>query len=932
MFILEKMLAFITKWILLFSLLFCINTLFAQRAIQPPDYSIKPVVSAIDTFANRMASEKIFIHSDKSFYTIGDTLWFKSYLLDAGSLAFSRKSGVIYVELFSEGGKLINRVAIPVYKGMAWGQLPLPDTDLPEGFYILRAYTNWMQNFGTDSFFTKRIYIADTRGTHWVVSQANKWADGQSKSVLAYSLKFSNAGNRPFGFKKINWKLFEGKRLLDKGVFESLNNSLQGTVSPTFQNGALGFVVEENNKDYFSELKLPVILPDSVLADVRFMPEGGYLVAGVPGSTAFKAIDVTGHGLSVEGIVRNRKNEEVATFKSEHKGMGTFSFTPELNEEYAVEIKDGRSAGKTFKLPAVQPEGAVLQVLNSPDSDSIRVYVSYSKGRLNNQSDKLLGVQGGKVKFYAVFEVKKQRFFMKIPKSLFNTGVVHFTLFNHLNEPVNERQIFVNKKDFLNIELNVLNKSNKKRDSVSAQIKVRDARGQALKGYFSVSVTDNSQVKQKDNEFNILSSVYLDSDLQGVIEDAGWYFNGSKEADEYIDLLMLTHGWVGYKWNQIVKPGILPDFKAEPGSQIVGRVTNFSGKPVPGAKITLFSSGKTRVLLDTLADQEGEFTFTNLPVADSVVYFVQSTKKNNKAGNLNVSLDEFRPAVFKNEIYPLETPWFVNADSVQKKLAQNIDKLRMEDLASGKVLKEVVIRNKRVKNSNNLNGAGQADQILEEQDFADQPKVNLLDILFKKVKNLSVRIKGNDQYFYLLDHPVNFVIDGINLSRLFLRSESPAPMENYRFVSNILKDIKGEDLLGVELMASQRYTSTYAQQNLGADEVMSRPGQAFVEITTRSGNGIKMQTNHNIALLKPLPLTWPKDFYQPKYKLSGNLSGSDLRSTIAWVPNVLTDEKGNGSFSFFSSDVQGEYTVIIQGSNMFGDFGYKMQLLKVGGK
>jgi hypothetical protein len=82
---------------------------------------------------------------------------------------------------------------------------------------------------------------------------------------------------------------------------------------------------------------------------------------------------------------------------------------------------------------------------------------------------------------------------------------------------------------------------------------------------------------------------------------------------------------------------------------------------------------------------------------------------------------------------------------------------------------------------------------------------------------------------------------------------------------------------------------------------------------------------------RPLPFTLPKEFYRPKYTEKNNTVdlGSDLRSTIHWEPNVITDKNGKATISFFSADKPGDYTVIIEGTNMTGDLGYKRDKIKV---
>lgn len=348
------------------------------------------------------------------------------------------------------------------------------------------------------------------------------------------------------------------------------------------------------------------------------------------------------------------------------------------------------------------------------------------------------------------------------------------------------------------------------------------------------------------------------------------------------------------------------------------------------AKVLLMGSGKNKFILDTVTNDKGEFIFRNLPLMDSVTYFVQARNAKNKGWNVQLLMDEFKPANFASTNYPVELPWYVNVDSAYRKLADNSDKAYLESLRNGRMIKEVVIIAKRVRNTKNLNGPGEADQIINERDFLAEGKMGLEELLLKKVKGLSLRLRKTDQYFYLNEKRARFIVDGVDLDRMFFPGEPPMPMEYYNYLNTIFSNIKGDDLLGFEVMYNNRYTSKYAFQFPDSAGVMSNVQYAFIEITTRSGNGISIRNNFGIALHRPIPLSWPKDRYQPRYSNPLMAKQPDRRSTIAWLPNIVTDANGSGSFSFYAADSPSEYTVVIQGSDMLGNFGYKMLTMKVG--
>ena len=91
--------------------------------------------------------EKVYIHTDNQCYFVGDTLWYKAYVVRADNLQPTDMSRLLYVELLSPDGLLVERQQIIVSpKGYTCGQFELKDS-LYSGYYELRAYTRWMLNF-----------------------------------------------------------------------------------------------------------------------------------------------------------------------------------------------------------------------------------------------------------------------------------------------------------------------------------------------------------------------------------------------------------------------------------------------------------------------------------------------------------------------------------------------------------------------------------------------------------------------------------------------------------------------------------------------------------------------------------------------------------------------------------------------------------------
>ncbi|HUS03846.1 MAG TPA: Plug domain-containing protein, partial [Chitinophagaceae bacterium] len=295
--------------------------------------------------------------------------------------------------------------------------------------------------------------------------------------------------------------------------------------------------------------------------------------------------------------------------------------------------------------------------------------------------------------------------------------------------------------------------------------------------------------------------------------------------------------------------------------------------------------------------------------------------KDKKFG-VGITVDEFKPAELKRISYPNHSPWYVNSDSTIVNYAQN--KQRIESLLyqsdKYKRLQEVKINLKKViKGSLNLNGPGGADQIIDEAEIEKETgrKKNLLQLLNEKVKGFRTIYRGETESYKINNDNILFIIDGISL-------------RNFGLARDILEYLDAEDVKGIEVMHRSRYTGRYRSAFLNLNELMSIDQIAFIEITTRSGNGIFFKKVPGVMIYKPAPVTYPVQFYSPKYAVKNNNDNTkDLRSTIYWNPNLVTDKNGEAHTYFYAADTPTTYSLMIQGSDLKESVGYKLGKISI---
>jgi hypothetical protein len=115
-------------------------------------------------YNNNTHLEKMYVHTDKNFYVAGELLWFKIYTVDGVLYQPTDLSKIAYVEILDKDNKPVMQAKVPLAGGKGNGSFFLP-VSINSGNYKLRAYTNWMKNFGAAFYFEKPVTIVNTLKT-----------------------------------------------------------------------------------------------------------------------------------------------------------------------------------------------------------------------------------------------------------------------------------------------------------------------------------------------------------------------------------------------------------------------------------------------------------------------------------------------------------------------------------------------------------------------------------------------------------------------------------------------------------------------------------------------------------------------------------------------------------------------------------------------
>jgi hypothetical protein len=134
--------------------------------------------------------EKVYLHTDKPYYYAGDSLFFKGYFAYGNPYVRDGLSKVLHVELISEERDILLAKKYPIRDGIVVGDLMLPDSLDGERYY-LRAYTNWMRNYGPNQYFMQALPVLNPYKRIVAAEGISQWTN-QGVNLQSDKLNFGS--------------------------------------------------------------------------------------------------------------------------------------------------------------------------------------------------------------------------------------------------------------------------------------------------------------------------------------------------------------------------------------------------------------------------------------------------------------------------------------------------------------------------------------------------------------------------------------------------------------------------------------------------------------------------------------------------------------------------------------------------------------------
>ena len=773
------------------NIIVCIVILFGQRYAsgQPPH--VEGILRGDKVF-----EEKIYLHTDKEFYMPGELIWFKVYVVDAGSLQPSAISQVAYVDILDSNYTSVLRAKIELGEDRSnSGSLYIPN-DIASGAYHVVAYTHFMKNRGPERFFNKQVTVLNP-------------FPGDRQKVAYY----------------------------------------------------------EPDADHV----------------LQVYPESGILLDGVATRIGYKLHVRGGRGMVFDAVVTDDRGVELSRFTANRHGMGSFALTPRAGMQYRVAAVLPNGSIVNAAIPEVTPIGYLFNVVRDQSND-LNVTVAASPIHANKRLYLRVQSNGHVHRTEEVLLDDMSKATVRLEKALLPDGVIRLTLFDADDEPVAERLAFQYPAKQLTISTELNTKTIDKRDAVGVLIK-SSVEGKPVVSDLSVAVYRTDQLQKRPTS-DIMSYLWLQSEVRGHIEDIGYYFSGANQRQlaAEMDDLLLTQGWRRIKPKS--DPGIIAEYKSQ---RVVIRYTDRRSKrPLAGEAVFLSVPGKNHRLYVGETNNDGIAHFN----IKSVYGPVQLATRLVSSRESDVEL----------------LPAFYDGMSAARLPTANL---------------EVSSADADAVRSHSI--TVQAENAYHKQERAQ----------FLKLEIDTLPFYGSADKTYLLDDYTRFIIMEEVLSEYVpeinvQRRQSDFNLRVFNQRSGSYFNVDPLILLDGIPMTNANELMSYNPLNLQKMDIITSKYyhgpleyDGVVSVSTYNGTLDGFQLHPSTTLLNYEGVQYEREFFTPVYETESERSSRlpDLRSVLLWEPDLKTTASGESRLVITTSDLSGEYIVVVEGLDEQGNVG-----------
>ena len=676
----------------------------------------------------------------------------------------------------------------------------------------------------------------------------------------------------------------------EKMISENLNEI---TVVPVYIINA-----RTKNFDQISAKKESV--GSAAIPVVQIFPEGGNIISGINTTVAVKVTDQHGTPVVIRGMVKDNTDSVYARFNTDSNGLSKFSLNPIWYHSYSVFVWNKNKYDSVAALPPINFYGAQIAVLEQTE-DHVKVRIAledsiYSK----DYTTYLLATNGDSISYSAI---GKGMYEVEIPLNNFSHGINSLLLFNSKNQLLSERDIFIKNENY-HIDIDSDKDNYAARENANVDLTVTDKNGKPLLAALAVAITDtrvNDSLTNNCMNNTLQSFSAKDADLVMLTQKIKY---ANLRATDSLKRLKPISTF------QRMRAKISPEERNNDSSfTISGTVVNSNKEPVAKKIITIFSKqNKSHFDTDT-TDINGRFKFYFTDLNDSTQFVVQvSNLKGIKEDKYSVVFDTHPMPHFITPAYLKKKFIF---DEKLKAIQYQLYVIDSFQIGTGKEwLKSLVVNSYKK----------------PEVNYDKSKRVNPFSyIITPEMIGQGANMAGNA----LLRAPgVHSTGNSIAIGGVSVGREGPgrASYEEPLIVLNgVIVNLKESAL---------DYINSIPVTSIDFIEVLSGPeaaiygmegGNGAILINTTSGAPKNETTVNGSSSFYSDGFFTTRPFMMPDYNNMETKASKipDLRTTIYWDGNIITNKEGKVSINFFTADMPATYLITVTGISENGDKIYK---------
>ena len=845
------------KALILLVLMFITGTLLpAQEQGTIPKISLQ-----ITNFFSYYPREKVFLVTDKFHYRPGEAIWFRAFVSDAENRPASDQGSKLSVGLYDKAGVLLLKDAFELNKGEAFGTVVIPD-NLSADLYFLGANTSSL--YLPDQIALTTLKIDPQYSNQWVVKSVAKDSISVAGKKNELFVILTDVAGNAVKNELLRYKLKNGAEIIENDKLKTDDNG-KATISFTIPAKTNGepFICEL--ADAKNEWKNEVFLPSNIdPVMIRFYPEGGNLVAGVPTRIGFTAFNKWGIPVDVEGSVVNPDGESVTPVKTLTRGLGLFSVTNAGQNKFKLILKGNSGQGQSFQLPASSADGLAVSVVKS---DASFIYTNLIFPDKQKHPVSLIITHGNSVYWAADMDINGTGR-LKIPVDQLPHGINLLSIFSKEGNLLAERLVFKDSKQALKISVLPEKANLQPKGKMLVKVQLTNENNQPVSGNVTVSVVD--RLTKNTDRISIDDFLQMESEVETPFSSFPKAFKSVDSNPALLDIFLIANRLKGFDWAKIrqFKPENANDSHLD-NFRISGVVTDKSGGKMNKAKVSLASNKNMRIY-STTTNTEGIFSFPDLSMANVNDFTVKATDSDGKR--------ELKVNFFKD--LPGQITVYI-ADNIQKYLLLKTDNtVDKEYLAANPGL---FVKAPRKIKTNNSNYDNQRKQL--------SSATNIMDVI-KTLKPF--KLVNNQIVFFGSENSLNYqggaliVIDGQQMGTDVGAIQGVPPSD----VDHINVSTDPLDI--------QRYTGL---NSVGVVEIFLKGGFA------KGANLMKTEgpdgENHVAGA-----------FPESKQKIN-----RETGTTLFWKPDQKVDQSGKFEFEVGAGKTISDFVIEVQGTTSDGQAG-----------